>query len=167
MHRNLIVLLALSVGLLAAVAVSGQQESPQAGKNTTELQQARVLLKFGREDIVKEEMRFSEAEAEAFWPVYDRYEADLLVIRDRYAELVTGYTAAYRAGTVSEAQANQVIDDYLEIQNELLRIKRKYLDDFRKALPARKAARFYQLENKMEVELEFQLAQVIPLIDPV
>ena len=167
MHRYLLVLLALSAGLLASGAVSGQQASPQAGKNTAELQQARVLLKFGRDDIVKEEMRFSEAEAEAFWPVYDRYDADLLVIRDRYAELVTGYTAAYRAGTVSEAQANQIIDDYLEIQSELLRIKRKYLGDFRKVLPARKAARFYQLENKMEVELEFQLAQVIPLIDPV
>jgi hypothetical protein len=167
MDRNLKVLLVLSAGLLAAGAVSGQQETRQSGKNTAELHQARVLLKFGREDIVKEEMRFSEAEAEAFWPVYDRYEADLLVIRDRYADLVTGYTAAYRAGTVSEDQAEQIVDDYLDIQEQLLRVKRKYLGDFRKAIPARKAARFYQLENKMEVELEFQLAQVIPLIDPV
>jgi hypothetical protein len=48
-----------------------------------------------------------------------------------------------------------------------LKIKQKYLQDFREALPARKAARFYQLENKMDAELKSQLALIIPLIDPV
>lgn len=167
MHRNRFVLFALVASLLTTSAALGQEALSQIATNNAELNQARALLKFGREDIVREEMRFSEAEADAFWPVYDRYEADLLVIRDRYAELVTGYTAAYRAGTVSEAQAEQIVDDYLDIQEQLLRVKRQYLDDFRQVLPARKAARFYQLENKMAVELEFQLAQVIPLIDPV
>lgn len=167
MHRDLIVLFALFLSVLAFGVALSQEESSQVGNDNGALNQARMLLKFGREDIVKEEMRFSEAEAAAFWPVYDRYEADLLVVRDRYAELVTGYTAAYRAGTVSEAQAEQIVEGYLEIQGQLLRIKQQYLDDFRKALPARKAARFYQLENKMAVELEYQLSQVIPLIDPV
>jgi len=68
---------------------------------------------------------------------------------------------------VSEELAEQIVDDYLEMQGDILQIKKKHLGDFRKALPARKAARFYQLENKMEAELEGQLAQTIPLIDPV
>ena len=110
MHRNLFVLLTLFSSLLTAGAALGQDESSDVVNDSAALSQARVLLKFGREDIVKEEMRFSEAEADAFWPVYDRYEADLLAVRDRYAELVTGYTAAYRAGTVSEAQAEQIVE---------------------------------------------------------
>lgn len=140
-------------------------DQPSAAGNA--MHQARVLLKFGREDIVKEEMRFSESESEAFWPVYDRYQADMLPVRDRYADLLTSYLTAYRAGTVSKQMANQITDDYLDIQSDVLKIKRKYLKDFRKALPARKAARFYQLENKMELELESQLSALVPLIDPV
>lgn len=147
----------------AALAQAAAQ-TPAAG---TALQQARVLLKFGREDIVQEEMRFSESEAEAFWPVYDKYQADMMPVRDRYADLLTGYLTAYRAGTVSREMATQLTDDYLDIQSDVLRIKRKHLKDFRKALPPRKVARFYQLENKMDLELESQLAAIVPLIDPV
>ena len=54
-----------------------------------------------------------------------------------------------------------------KIENDILKIKQKYLKGFRKALPARKAARFYQLENKMDAELKSQLALIVPLIDPV
>jgi hypothetical protein len=131
------------------------------------MQQARALLKAGREEIIREEIRFSDEESAAFWPVYERFQADLQIVRDRYAELLTAYLAAYRAGTVSEAMANQVIDDYLQIQTDILNIKKEYLADFRNALPARKAARFYQLENKMDLGLESQLSMIVPLIDPV
>jgi len=88
----------------------------------------------------------------------DRFQADMILVRDRYADLLTGYLTAYRAGTVSKQMA---------IQSDVLQIKRKHLKNFRKALPPRKAARFYQLENKMDPELESQLAAIVPLIDPV
>jgi hypothetical protein len=161
LHAVVVVTALLLVGTLVA------QELTPAPNNTAELRKSRALLKFGREDIVREEMRFSEQEAEVFWPLYDQYEAELLVVRDRYADLLTGYTAAYRAGTVTAKQATQLVESYFAIQKDLINIKQKYFSKFRKALPPRKAARFYQLENKMEIEMEFQLSQIIPLIDPV
>ena len=159
-----------TVTLLFALLTGGQlmaQVNEPAASANSEMNEARVLLRFGREDIVKEEMRFSEVEAVAFWPLYDSYQSELLQVNNRYADLLTNYLNAYRAGEVSENMANQIVDDYLEIENDILKIKQKYLQDFRKALPARKAARFYQLENKMDAELKSQLAMIIPLIDPV
>jgi hypothetical protein len=159
-----------TVTLLFTLLIGGQivaQESALVASASGEMNEARVLLRFGREDIVREEIRFSEDEAVAFWPLYDSYQAELLVVNDRYADLLTNYLDAYRAGVVSEEMANQIVDDYLEIENDILKIKQKYLQDFRKALPARKAARFYQLENKMDAELKSQLALIVPLIDPV
>ena len=88
-------------------------------------------------------------------------------VRDRFAEVLTSYSEAYRAGTVTEEQANRIVEDYLDIEGDVLRIKKDYLDDFRNVLPARKAARFYQIENKMEIELEYQLSLIVPLVDPV
>ena len=156
--------------LLSTLLIGGQlvaQDSGPVASAGGEMNDARVLLRFGREDIIREEIRFSEEEAVAFWPLFDSYQAELLVVNDRYADLLTNYLDAYRAGTVSEEMANQIVDVYLEIEDDILKIKQKYLQDFRKALPARKAARFYQLENKMDAELQSQLAMIIPLIDPV
>jgi hypothetical protein len=156
--------------ILMAFLLGGQlmaQEAQPATNADIDMRQARILLNFGREDIVREDLRMSEDEGSLFWPVYDLYQSDLQVVRDQYSDLLTAYLAAYRAGTVTEEMAEQVIDDYLTIQGEILKIKEKYLKDFRKSLPARKAARFYQLENKIELELEAQLSQIIPLIDPV
>ena len=159
-----------TVTLLLMLLVGGEGMTQANGAvtgSTSELQQARALLSVERKNIVIEEMRLSEEESAAFWPVYDRFQADLQLVRNRYADLLTAYTDAYRAGTVSEAMANQIIDDFLQIQGELLHIKQEYLDDFRNALPARKAARYYQIENKIQLELESQLSMVVPLIDPV
>ncbi len=157
---------ALLLTLIAGSHAIAQQQSAASGPSE-KMRQTRVLLDFGREDIIREEMRFSEQESAAFWPVYDRYQAELSPVRDRYADVLTVYLEAYRAGTVSEAMASNIVDDFLKIQTDVLAVKRKFLKDFRKALPARKAARFYQLESKMDAELESQLSMIVPLIDPV
>ncbi len=151
-------ILSIFLALVIASQVLGQEPG---------MSDARALLQTGRVEIIEDELRFTEEEAAAFWPVYDEYQSDLAVVKDQYADLVTSFLDAYRAGTVSDQFAEQLIDDYLDIQEELLKIKRKHLKDFRKALPARKAARFYQLENKMDAQLEAQLSLVIPMIDPV
>jgi len=153
-------------GLLSSGLCLAQAAAPVASQNS-EMSQALVQLGAAREGILREEIRFSEEEAAAFWPLYQRYRAELQVVRDRFAEILSTYAQAYRAGTVSEEHANQLIEDYLDIQSDVIDIKQAYLDDFRQVLPARKAARFYQVENRIEIELEYQLSLVVPLIDPV
>lgn len=160
--RAAVAVLGLLVGGLALA-----QGSTAAANASAEMQNARALLNVAREEIINEEMRFSEEEAAVFWPVYERYRSDLQAVRDRFAEVLTSYSDAYRAGTVSEDQANRIVEDYLDMEGDVLRIKKDYLDDFRSVLPARKAARFYQIENKMDIELEYQLSLIVPLVDPV
>ncbi len=160
--RFLSIFLALMLGTQALGRDTDSGATPNPGLND-----ARALLQMGRIEIIKEEMRFTEDEAAAFWPVYDEYQSDLTEVRNRYADLLTTYSDAYRAGTVSEEFAEQLIDDYLDIQDDLIKIKRKYLGTFRNALPVRKVTRFYQLENKIDAELKARLALVVPLIDPV
>ena len=47
----------------------------------------------------------------------------------------------------------------------LLKAEKKYLRRFRKALPASKVTRFYQLDNKLDAEIDVALAALIPLYD--
>lgn len=150
------------LAVLASPSGFSQEEGPVMDVN-----EALLLLQSGREQIIRDEMRFSSGESSAFWPVYDQYQIELVPIRDRYSALLNDYLEKYRNGAVSEDFANKLIEDYLQIQGDILKVKEKHLKAFRKVLPARKAARFYQLENKLEAELNLQLALVIPLIDPV
>ena len=155
------------LALLAGPAVAMAQGAATDGDASAGVDEARQLLQAGREEIVRDDLRLTGDEAAAFWPIYARYQDDLQPIRNRYAELLAKYLELYRAGAVSEKFANQMVDQYLDIQADILSVKKKYLRQFRKALSARKATRFYQLENKMEAELQGQLAQIVPLIDPV
>jgi len=154
----------LVAGLLMMI---GAAANAQHEGGADDVGNARLLLQAGREEIIRDELRLSSAEDALFWPVYDRYQSELTLVRNRYAVLLADFIQAYRSGNVSAEFANKLVDDVLDMQTEVLKIKKKYLKEFRKVLPARKAARFYQLENKMDAELEGQLALVVPLIDPV
>ena len=162
MRNRTVSFLAICGLLLFAVTANGQTSDEDPA-----IVEARALLQAERKEIISDEIRFSTAEAEAFWPLYDQYRADILEIRDRQAEVVVTFWSAYRSGTVSEQMANDLVDGYLDIKSDLLKVQKKYLPKFRKVLPARKVGRFYQLENKLDAEADIQLARVLPLMDPV
>jgi len=63
--------------------------------------------------------------------------------------------------------ANSLVDDYLDIKADILKIQRKHLKRFRKIVSPLKVTRFFQLENKLDAETDAQLAVFVPLIDPV
>ena len=152
------------VALLMTTAAFSQDEGA-ALVDDPELAQARKVLQAGREQIIREDLRLTEDEAGGFWPVYRNYVAALAVVRDRKAELVTGFMQAYRDGGVSEDYAEWLIAENFDIKKDWLQVQKKYVRKFRKVLPAVKVARFYQLENKMDAEVDAQLALVVPLVE--
>jgi hypothetical protein len=45
-----------------------------------------------------------------------------------------------------------------------LKLRQSYLPKFRKVLSEKKVARYYQLENKVEAVIEYDIAKQIPLM---
>ena len=152
-------------GLFLAGAGSVQAETNVTGDPI--VAEARTLLQAERAEIIRDEILFTEDEASRFWPAYEAYRRDIMAVRDRQAELVAGYVKAYRDGAVSASMAEDLVDDYLDIKQDLLKVQNKHLKKLRKILPPRKLGRFYQLENKLDAETDAQLALFIPLMDPV
>lgn len=157
--------------LLAVVfSTTGPSLAQQTEESILEdqlLANARELLQAGRKEIIADELRLTEAEAEVFWPAYEAYHADVMAVRDEQADTIGRYLKTYRAGGVTDSYAEELLDDALDIKHDLLKVQKRYLRKFRKALPIRKVVRFYQLESKMDAEIDAQLAIVIPLMDPV
>jgi hypothetical protein len=65
--------------------------------------------------------------------------------------------------TFSDEKAKAMLDEYLDIEREDLRLKRIYREKFSKILPAKKVMRYFQLENKIAAMVNYQITQMVPL----
>jgi hypothetical protein len=122
-----------------------------------------ATIQANKKALVAVNLELEDAEAEAFWPVYDRYQGDLASVRDRFVQLIEDYTANF--GTMGDEKASQIVEDFLAIERERAEVREKYLESFSEALPGRKLARFYQIENKIQAVLRYELARSIPVIE--
>ena len=158
---------AILLGVLILAGTAAAQDG--SGARVTEDQfvvEARALLQEGRREVIAEELRLDDSEAEAFWSAYEDYHADIMVVRDRYVEIIGGYLARYEAGDLDDKYAKQLLDDWLKYKGDKLKVQKQHVRKFSRVLPMRKVVRFYQLENKMDAEIDAELAVFIPLMDP-
>jgi len=156
------------VGIVAMIVTSfghaeAQDSNPQADD---EIAQGRAMVQAGREEIIRIELSLTEEEAESFWPIYAAYTGDTAAIMDRYTVMITDYVRRYDSGDLSDEYASDLMETFFGIKQELLDVRIGYLPKFKRVLPALKVARFYQLENKIEAEIDAQLALAVPLIEP-
>ena len=160
----------IRTALLAVLLFTGAAWAQDgSGTRVTEDQfviEARALLQEGRREIIAEELRLDDSEAEAFWSAYEDYHADIMVVRDRYVELIADYLARYDAGELDDKYAKELLDDWLKYKGDKLKVQKQHVRKFSKVLPMRKVVRFYQLENKIDAEIDAELAIFIPLMDP-
>jgi hypothetical protein len=146
----------LILALLVFVGTALAQDKP-AGN----MQIVMEKIKADKKLLVAENMQLTEAEAKAFWPVYEQYQAELFLIRVRTAQLIADYAAAY--DTMTNATAKKLLDESRTIEALRLKLGNDYIPKFRKVLPDTKVARYYQIENKINAILYYELAANIPL----
>lgn len=112
--------------------------------------------------LVADNMQLTETEAKSFWPVYNRYQDELFLIRVRSAKLIGDYRDAYEKMTNDTAR--KLLDEYMNIESLTLKLRKAYLPKFREVLPEVKVVRYYQIENKIQAALVYEFAASIPLI---
>ena len=115
-----------------------------------------------KKQIIAENMDLSDAEAEKFWPVYDRYATELSRIYDTKVALLKDYAQNYSAMTGE--QAENYIRKRAEVEQSIMELRLKYMPAFRKVLSGRETALFYQLDWRLGLAIDLQLVQV-PLIN--
>ena len=152
--RNVKCLAAAAAALLVLPAAGyGQQEAY--------LELMRQDIKTQKVAVVTEAMQLSDAQAEAFWPVYRDYHHDRSKVIDRQVALIEDYAAHY--GELTDEKAKQLMKDWMSIQSDKLKLKKRYLRKFQQVLPATKVVRYYQAENRLDGLVDVELAKQIPL----
>ena len=111
--------------------------------------------------VVMENMEFTEEEAAAFWPVYEKHQEELFQVNQRGAKLILAYASVYQ--TLTDEQAVKLVDEYYDIQDDRLTVMKKMAADVGKVLPGKKAFRYLQVESKLSAIGRYELAKEIPL----
>jgi hypothetical protein len=128
-----------------------------------DMQLLRKDLRSQKKQIVAANMDLTDTEAEKFWPVYDRYAADLAKIYDTKIALVEEYLDHYK--TMNGDEAESYIRRRAAVDSDIMQLRLKYVPEFRKVLSGRQTALFFQIEWRLDLLINLQLAQA-PLIDP-
>jgi hypothetical protein len=151
----------LSVLLLTAMVLSGSPVPAQEDA-TDNMQIVLQKVRADKKLLVSENMQLSEAEAKAFWPVYDRFQDRLFHVRARTLKMLGDYKESCEKMT--NADARRLLDEAMAIETLRLKLYQAYLPKFRKVLPETKVARYYQIENKVRAALMYEMARTIPLM---
>jgi hypothetical protein len=160
MKTNFITPLIMTV-LIVALAFAGSFASAQE-KPADNMQIVREKVRADKKLLIAENMQLTEAEAKAFWPVYDQYQDELFLLRVRTAKLIKDFSDAYEK--MGNDTAKKLLDVYMTIETLGLKLRQTYLPKFRKVLPEGKVVRYYQIENKINAALIYELAANIPLM---
>ena len=166
MKRLLAILAALTLTVFAApiLAEDAATPPPAASEKSSDTMQAlRDKLKADKKLIVSAALSLTDAEATAFWPVYDSYQKDLTALNTRTMKLIQEYSDHY--GSMTDASAKGMLDSYLKIEKDRIALMQSYTSKFRKAVPEVKVARYYQVENKIRAVVNYELADAIPLAE--
>jgi septum formation topological specificity factor MinE len=150
-------LMAVAVAFALAVVDARAQMS-----ETDALQQLRADIQADRQAVVAANLKLTDAEGAAFWPVYREYRGELAKVGDRLQKLIQDYARVYDTATPEQAKA--LVDEMLAIERATLTAKETNLPKLRKVLPEVKVARFLQIEGELDAVLRLGLAADMPLI---
>jgi len=133
-------------------------------KPTNNLEVIHEKLKADKKLIVTKYMELTESEAKQFWPVYEEYQKDLQKLNERLGSLLQSYAAEYRSNSLSDEKAKKLLDEWLALDKDEANHRKSYAGKVLKVLPAKKAARYLQIENEFRVLLKYDLAATVPLV---
>jgi hypothetical protein len=162
MRQPTIILCAL---LVSGLAVSSSQAQDTAFQSSSSQQQLDIAAaQAQRKALVGQNMYLTEAQAKVFWPLYDAYERRMDKIEDRHIREIKSYVASYK--DLTDADANQKLDEVLSIQRARLQTQQEYVPKFRAVLPGVVVTRFFQIDSKLRAMMQCNIAQIVPLAQP-
>ena len=151
-----------SIVFLTAVLSAQTTEVTPKPLSDSDIQLLRSDVQSAKNEIITATMQFSDAESTAFWPVYRDYARDQQVIGDDRVKLIKDYAAHYDG--MDDNNAKDMVQRMINIEDRTLNLREDYWPKFMKALGAKRAAKFYQVDNRISLIINLQLTAAIPLI---
>jgi Spy/CpxP family protein refolding chaperone len=170
-HRRIMAVIVVSMALLPSRFLFSQASSPQA--TTSQQDQAaidknvellRKDVRSQKKQIVAANLSLTDKEAEQFWPLFEQYTDELMKINDKKYAAVKQYAQNY--DTLTDDQAQDLMKQALEVDQSVAELRLSYIPKFNKVVSGKKTAQFFQIERRLVLVIDLQLASGIPLVEP-
>ena len=155
----LLTFVAPAVGAQATPTTTAAQASTADVER--EMDSVRQVARTNRKKIIAGGMDLTTEENQKFWPLYAEYRDSSTKQNDRLAKIIIEYAKNY--DTLSDAQALKLMNDYATLDQDRINLRGAYVKKFGAFLPPKKLMRYFQMEQKLDAIMNYDIAATIPL----
>jgi hypothetical protein len=168
--KNLLSISLASILILTGVSrgqSSAQTPSNPPAQNTVDqdVDLLRKDIRSQKKQIIAANLQLSDAEAVKFWPLYDQYTAELVKINDAKYGVIKEYANTFNSSLTDE-HALALTSNLLTVDAQAAQLRLKYVPIFSQVISGRKTALFFQMDRRLVMLIDLQLASQVPLVQP-
>jgi hypothetical protein len=165
------VLAFIALSVVGSTRVIAQSAAPQpaaaaSGSGDAFSDQQMALLRKDirtiKKQLIATNLTLTDGQATKFWPVYEQYSAEFGKINETRSAVIKEYADGY--GQLTDEQADNLIRRWLDTDIAAAQLRQKYVPIFRKVLPGKQAATFFQLDRRISMMIDVQLTSQLPLV---
>ena len=164
MRRTLIAIPILTLIVLLIPTSLYAQEGSNRTVPDQDLNLLRKDLRSMKKQLVAANLQLTDAEAQKFWPVYDQYAAEATRLYDARYAIIKDYAQTIR--TLTDAQAQSLAQRWIDADGAVVQLRQKYVPIFERVVAGKKTALFFQIDRRLALMIDLQLASEIPLVQP-
>ena len=166
MKKPLVVVMMVGAWFMCGARGNAQTAQPQEGGTRVISNQDADLLRKDirsrKKQLIAANLKLTDEEATKFWPVYDQYTAELIKINNKKFGLIQDYADHW--GTMTDEQASLYLRQWLDVDIAVTQLRQKYVPVVSQVLNGRKSATFFQLDRRISMMIDLQLASQLPLV---
>jgi len=157
-----IVYLSLLAPAWAADAPPTKSASAEPVNVDQALSKFRNEMQSVRADLVAKGLTLSADQAAKFWPLFEQYQKEQNEIIDGQIKAVKQYADSY--DKMDDKEVQSLAERWFKLQKDRIDLRRDYFKKISKAVSPKTAARFVQVEDRIDMLLNLQLAANIPML---
>jgi len=154
------------LGMLAVLSVApgmlAQTTTPPQSGIDSDIALLRSDVQTQKVDVIRHTMQFTDTQSQAFWPLYREYANKQQTIGDQRVTLIKDYADSY--DTLDDAKADELAGRMIKFDDARTKLRAEYYPKFKKAIGAKQAAKFLQVDNRLTLIVDLQIASSIPII---
>lgn len=135
---------------------------PALAQEKTEVDASRDRMEAEREALIEKNLGLTPDEKKAFWPVYKEYRKEMIKVDDKRVALIRKFAEEYQQLTNEQALA--MLSDYFRFRESKVSLQTSFIERFKKVLPGKKVGRYYQVENLIDTQVDFELTRAVPFM---
>jgi hypothetical protein len=147
----------LSLVFSLFVAISTMAQTTQ-----DDVEMIRRIYGKAKKDMIGNYMKVSADKSEAFWKVYDEYEAERKILSEKRTQLIGSYAENYNQ--LDDLKADELATQTLKNNLDYDKLNTRYYKKMKKVLGGLEAAKFMQVENYLQTSIRSEVQEAIPFI---